>query len=292
MSPSPPRWIALLVLLLSGGGLRADLVTAERLYGEQRYAEAQPEFEAALATDPTNRSALLHLGKLAAKRRDRAEAVRYLKQAVELLPEDAELQFEYGAACSFYADSLGTTLRAAIEARRGRIAMERAVELEPDNFMFRQGLIEFYTTAPRIVGGSMPKAYEQADAIAARDSDQGAFATANLKIVERDYRAALDILAGVLRNEPDNYYALFQFGRTSATSGLDLDAGRAALRRCLELPAPDKGAPPASVWWQVSLIESRQGNLAAARQALVQAQALAPNDSRIATALAEMPAGS
>lgn len=288
--PSPASF-ALLMFALLATFARADLAEAEALYGELRYAEAQPLFEAVLAADPTSRSALLHLGKLAAKRRDRAASVDYLKQAVELDPDDAELQFEYGAACSFHADSLGTSLRAALQARRGRLAMERSVELAPDNLMFRQGLIEFYSSAPGIVGGSMSKAYAQAAAIAERDANQGAFAFANLKLVEKDYRAALDTFAQVLANAPDNYYALFQFGRTAAESGLDLAAGLTALRRCLEVPVPDKGAPPAYVWLQISRIAAQQGDPTAARIALEEACRLAPNDARLVAALAAMSPG-
>ena len=288
-----PRWIRLsfhcLCCLLPWGSLRADLLSdARSLYDESRYAEAEPLFAAVLAGAPDNRDALLHLGKLAAKRQDRATAVDYLKHAVALNPDDAELQFEYGAACSFYAATLGTSIRAAWHARNGRIAMEKSVKMAPENLIYRQGLLEFYCSAPMIVGGSMAKAKAQAVAISALDVNQGAFAKANLQLVEKDYAGALITLTSVLERAPDNYFALFQFGRTAAQSGERLADGLVALRRCLELKTPDKGAQPAYVWWHIGKILTQQGDRAAARLALETARQLAPFDSRIAKALAEL----
>lgn len=71
----------------------------------------------------------------------------------------------------------------------------------------------------------MRKAYAQADAIARSDAAQGAFARANLHRNEGDYAAALVTLYVILKNSPDNYFALFQFGRCAADSGLALSRG-------------------------------------------------------------------
>ncbi|WP_221033111.1 tetratricopeptide repeat protein [Actomonas aquatica] len=290
------RLATLLFLLLASPlvHLRADdvattdLDTACDLFNERRYAEAQPLFEAALAAEPNNTTALLHLGKLAAKRRERELAVDYLQRAVDLEPDNAEFQFEYGAACSLHAGSLGTSFGALRQAHRGRKAMERAVELAPENLIFRQGLLEFYATAPGIAGGSMRKAFEQAEAIATRDADQGAFARANLQRAEDDHAGALATLGGILERAPDNYFALYQFGRCAAESGLELERGLAALQHCLELPAPDKGAPPAYVWWRIGEIQAQRGDPSAAREAAARALELAPNDQRLARGVADI----
>src|SRR5690606_18778134 len=135
--------------------------------------------------------------------------------------------------------------RALGQALRGRNAMERAVELAPDDLSFRQGLLEYYASAPGIAGGSMDKAFVQADEIARRDLDRGAFARAHLQKAQDNLAGAMETLAAVLERAPDNYFALFEFGRCGALSGLHLEKALAALQRCLELPAPDKGSPPA-----------------------------------------------
>ena len=195
MLPSALRFTLLVLLASVSASASTDvpppLAEAHALFAERRYAEAQAVFESILAAEPENTDVLMHLGKLAAKRRERQLAVDYLQRAVDLAPGNAELQFEYGAACGFLADGLGTSLKALRFAHRSRKAMERAVELAPDDLVFRQGLLEFYASAPGIAGGSMRKAYDQADAIASRNLDQGAFARANLQRVENDHAGAL-----------------------------------------------------------------------------------------------------
>ncbi|MCC5023150.1 MAG: tetratricopeptide repeat protein [Candidatus Synoicihabitans palmerolidicus] len=133
----------------------SDLAAAQSLFEARRYVEAQPLFEAVLVNAPDDPTALLHLGKLAAKRRERELAVTYLQHALAIVPDDTEPNFEYGAACSFWAGELGTSFKALRQAHRGRKAMERAVELAPDNLVFRQGLRECHASAPGIAGGSM-----------------------------------------------------------------------------------------------------------------------------------------
>lgn len=262
---------------------------AEALFGQRRYAEAQPLFEAALTADPTNLQALLHLGKLAIKRSAYDQAVEFFGRAVVQAPDDADTLFELGAASSLYADTLGTSLKALQAARRGRSALERSVELAPANLIHRQALLEFYATAPLIAGGSKHKALAQADAIAKLDADQGAFAHANLQRLDHDLAGAMTTLATVIERAPDNYFALFQFGRCAAESGIALQRGLAALQHCLELTPPEKAAPPAVVWWRIGQIEQQLGRLPAARAAFLEACTLAPHESQFAADLAALP---
>jgi len=281
--------ITLTVLVNTLAAASSSLAEAEALFNERRYAEAQPVFEAVLKSEPENPRVLLQLGKLATKRGDRALAVKYLAKAVAIAPDHAELQFEYGAASSLYAGSLGMSFTALGAARRGRESMQNAVELEPSNLMFRQGLLEFYAGAPTLVGGDLKQAHTQAEEIAAIDPDQGAFAHAKLYRAAGDHPAAVSALASILERNPDNYSALFQFGRGAAESGLELERGLQNLHRCLELPPPDKGASPASIWWRIGQIQSRLGHLPAAREALARAQSLAPHDARITKEIAALP---
>jgi tetratricopeptide (TPR) repeat protein len=259
---------------------------AQVLFEERRYPEAQDAFAALHESFPDHPGVLMYLGKLAAKRQERKQAMDYLAQAVALVPDDAELQFEYAAACGFYASTLGTSLKALRYARQAGKSLQRSIELEPDNLSFRQGFIEFSLEAPAIAGGGSRRAHAQAAAIAERNPVKGAYAWAMIHRAEGNHADALASLEELISLAPDNYFALFNFGRCAAESGQRLEEGRAHLQRCLELPAPDQAAPPAHVWWNIATIEKRLGDRPAAVAALREAVALAPHDARIAEDLA------
>lgn len=273
-------WLLLLLSPLISYATPLDDATA--LFDNRRYAEAEAAFTALHAKHPDHPQVLLYLGKLAAKRQNRPQAIAYLSRAVEINPDNAELQFEYGAACGLYAGTLGTSFSALRHARRASKAMQRAIELEPDNLTFRQGMIEFSLNAPAIAGGGRSRAYDQADAIAERDPAKGAFARASLQRSEGNHTAAMQTLDELIVMAPDNYFALFNFGRCAAESGERLAEGLARLQRCLELPAPDQAAPPAEVWWNIASIEKQRNNRRAAITALEKAAALAPHHTSIA----------
>jgi len=262
------------------------LAAAQELFEERRYAEAQPAFESLHEAYPDHPTILMYLGKLAAKRQDRKRSLDYFEQALALRPEEADYHFEYGAACGLYAGSLGTSLKALTFARRASKSMARAIELDPDNLTYRQGLIEFSLEAPALAGGGSKRAHAQADAIAQRDPAAGAFAHAAIYRAEGEHIAAMKVLAELIALAPDNYFALFNFGRCAAESGEQLEQGRSYLKTCLTLSAPDQAAPPAHVWWNLATIEKQLGNRENAIEALRNATQLAPHDDRIARDLA------
>lgn len=276
-----------ILLLLIGGHVMGEssgnvMEGARALFDERRYAEAETAFAELHTTYPDHPEVLMYLGKLAAKRHERELAMDYLSQAVNLAPEDAQIQFEYAAACGFYAGSLGTTLKALTYARRAGKSMRQAIELEPDNLNFRQGYIDFCLEAPAIAGGGHRRAHEQAAAITARDPVKGAFAQASIHRAEGNHPAAMEVLDDLIALAPDNYFALYNFGRCAAESGGRLEEGLAHLQKCLTLPAPDQAPPPAHAWWNIATIQKQLGNRSEAIVALREANALAPNDPRIA----------
>lgn len=273
----------------SDAGFSVD--DARALFDDRRYAEAQGAFESLHVTFPDHPEVLMYLGKLAAKRGEREAAMNYLQRAVELSPADGQLHFEYAAACGFYAGTLGTSLKALGHARRAGQHMRRAIELEPDNLTFRQGYIDFCMQAPGIAGGGHRRAHEQAAAIAQRDAVKGAFAQATIHRAEDNHPAAMEVLAELIALAPDNYFALFNFGRCAAESGERLAEGLAHLQTCLTLPAPDQAPPPAHVWWNIATIQKHLGNRSDALLALQTANTLAPHDQRIAEDLQAYLAG-
>jgi tetratricopeptide (TPR) repeat protein len=281
-----PLWVSLSVILASVGVAASPLQEARKLYDERRYAEAEQAFSQLESAYPDHPEVLLYAGKLAIKRREWTVALNFLERAQQLKPTDANISFELGTAAGLYAGSLGKSLAALSHARRASKSMSRAIELDPANLSYRQALIEFSLNAPTLAGGGHKQAHQQADAIAEIDAAQGAFAHAGIHRAAGDHTAAMLALDDLISVAPDNYFALFRFGRCAAESGERLDEGLARLEKCLSQPAPERAASHAEVWWNIATIHKQLNDRDAALSALEQAVTLAPEHRQIATDLA------
>jgi tetratricopeptide (TPR) repeat protein len=258
------RFLVLFAASAAGLCAAAPIDDAVGLYKAKRYPEARGLFEKISAAEPGNPAAHYYLGVLAEKRSDTDEAVKQLETATKLDPKNSTYFLELGGAYGTAINKAGMFAKLSL-AKQCCTALETAVQLAPDSIDARNGLMSFYRTAPTFVGGGMSKAYEQAAEIKKRDPVIGAYAYGQLYVSEKKYDDAFVALEGVLQTHPDNYLALYSIGRTAAESGLRLDRGEQALRRCLEL-TPGKNEPgPAAVQWRLGNIAEKRGARDAAR---------------------------
>lgn len=145
---------------------------------------------------------------------------------------------------------------------------ERAVQLDPNNPKYIKGLLEYYKSAPAIVGGGEDKAWElieeklkTAEAIA-----DDLFIEAGLlaqqqqqfELSQRYFKQAANSEKRVIR-----LLALYQLGRTSVFSGRDLALGIGALKNYMQawLPSDQKLNLPESHWarWRISQLYDLMG---------------------------------
>ena len=282
-----------LLFLLGGAALSAaeepraedTLAAARELIAASRLPEAREPLEALLKRAPANVEAALILADVYNGLGRRDQAIELLGPFVEKHPDDPRV---LGACAGQYllrSGELGLGFRALRLARRGSELMERAVALAPANIAYREGLVDFYRQAPGIAGGSLEKARGHADAIAKIDPVRGAAWQASILVQEKKFPEALAACDAALAKRPDDYVALFTLGRTVAESGLRLDDGEAALRRCLaRAPAPSEPGH-AAVWLRLGLIAEHRGDRAAARAAYEKSLELEPGSRQPAEAL-------
>jgi len=275
------------LLTLAAGVYGAE--SAEYLLRQRRLPEAEAAFTLRVQRDARDAEAHHQLGRLALARRDFAAAMPHLEKAAELEPARAEYHFHYGAACVQHADQLGKTFKALGLARRGRAAMERAAELAPDRAEYQHGLIEYFARAPAIAGGSMEKARAYAQALRARDPREGTLALAGLHLRARQPGEAIALYTAHLSHQPDDYQVLYLLGRAAADAGEQVEAGRAALERCLRLPPPPRGVPHAVVNFHLGRLHQHAGDFDAARRAYAAALALEPDHTAARAALDALP---
>lgn len=242
------------------------LATARALVAAGRDAEAREALTRLVATAPKTAEAHYQLGLLAARAKDHDAAIKHLEKAVGLAPDQVDYLLNLAG---LYGNKAGAANMFAQVRLAGKIRdlLEQAVKLAPANPDARQALGQFYTQAPAVVGGGTAKAHEQADALLALAPARGRAAKADVFARDKQYAEAFALYDATLEETPDDYATLYRVGRLAALSGQRLEQGRAALLRCLALPAPNGAPHHAAAHWRLGLIHEKFGDPAAARTA-------------------------
>ena len=144
------------------------LATAIRRFEAREFASARDLLQRVTAAEPRNAPAAFYLGRSLYALRDINGAVRWLEKATQLAPDSARYHLLLADAVGMQAQNASILKQPGL-ARKAKAALERAVELDPQNVDAHWGLMQFYLIAPGIVGGSDDKARAQAEIIAAID---------------------------------------------------------------------------------------------------------------------------
>jgi tetratricopeptide (TPR) repeat protein len=264
-----------------------EFEAALALFNAKRYPEARAAFERVVAADPANAAANHFLGRTIAARNDTAafeEALPWLAKAIQLQPDNPAYLGIYGGT-SLQLAGRTNTLSAAT---KGRDAMEKALAIDPDYLAAREGLFQFYQRAPWPIGSSA-KAKVQLDEIRKRDPDLATILGVVSKTDAKDYTAAFKMCEDVLAKNPNNYTALYHYGRTASVSGQNLARGLECLKQCLNYEAPSPASPTHSHAWQrIGNILEQLDRPTEARAAYENSLKLDPSNRRASDALAKL----
>lgn len=284
-------WFRLALLLLFGAvavHAASELEGALQLAQAGRYPEARERLEKLVAQEPANPAAWHHLGLVWRARHDDqayAEAAKAQEKAVELEPNNADYQAEYGRTLM----EMASRTRSLSAATKGRDAAERAVALNPGHLDAREGLFQFYSRAPFLAGGSTKKAETQLAEIRRRDPDRAATLEILAKANAKDFNEAFRLCDQLLAKNEANYTVLYQFGRTASVSGRQIERGLACLRKALTLDPPSSTAPTHShVLFRIGDLEEKSGHRELARQAYTEAVRLDAGNAQAQVALEKL----
>lgn len=253
-------------------GTSSSALSGEELFAGREYDRARGAFLARLTTNPRDAAAMAYMGRIAQAQQKRGEAIDWLEKAVKLEDGNAMFHFWLGSAIGEEAQR-ASKLRQPFLARRIKSEFERAVALDSTLLEPRFGLVDFYTVAPGIMGGSIEKAREQAAAIARRNPMRGHLAYARIAMRQKDDSATVREHEAAIAAAPDStqaYYALSSFHRSrshwleamevmdrlmkarpsdpaphrwwgiiSATSGIDMERGERELKHYLANALPE-----------------------------------------------------
>ena len=265
----------------------ADFDAALTLFKAKRYPEARDAFEKVIAAEPKNAAAYHYLGRTIVIRNDEGayeEGLKPLAKAVELEPRNPVYLGIYGGT-SLQLANRTHSFSAAI---RGRDAMEKAIQIDPDYLDAREGLFQFYQRAPWPLGSST-KAAAQLEEIRKRDPDLATVLSITSRTAAKDFPGAFKLCDEVLAKKPDSYIALYHYGRTAAMSGQNLERGVACLERCLKIDPPTPASPSHSnVWQRIGNLREQLRQPDAARAAYETALKLDPGNRQASEALSKL----
>jgi tetratricopeptide (TPR) repeat protein len=276
-----------LALASSAGAASAEFTAAETLFKARRYPEAAAALEKVAAAEPGNAAACHYLGLALKRGNDPAameRALVWLAKAVELEPGNAAYLADFGGTSL----ELASRTRSYSAATRGRDAMEKALTMDAGNLDAREGLFQFYTRAPWPLGSSAKAAAQLAE-IRKHDPDRGAVLAVIAKADAKDYAGAFALCDTVLAKNPDHYVACYQYGRTAAICGQNLERALASLQKCLAQEPPSPASPSHSnVWQKIGHIEEQLKHPAEARAAYETALRLDATNQPARDALAKL----
>lgn len=260
------------VFLATAAFGQSSLDKGKRLFEQRQYAEANGILDAVDEDDSDYAAAQYYLGRIAFANKKFDEAADYFEEATE--SRNGEVAEYY----TWLGDTYGTiageanVFRQGILAPKMKAAWEKAIALDSKNLGARLSLIQFYTQAPSLMGGSMDKAKEMARQIKSFNAVQGHRSMGNLFVKEKNmaeaemefiemvrldpnmlsilgnfymstkaYEKSFALFDEAIKKNPMDMSAAYQLGRTCAVSGQRLDDGEAYLLRYLAYtPKPNE----------------------------------------------------
>jgi tetratricopeptide (TPR) repeat protein len=267
-------------------------------------------------------TSLIGQGRAALDRDEPGRAIELLEKAVDQNPASAEAHGCLGVAYGSAALTSNIVRRMSL-AQKARCELEKAVQLDPAQVDARIGLLEYYTLAPRLLGGDIEKAREQANLIKSRDLIGGhrahAFIDAHLnqidlarkefrdavaeqplsakshywlgsfyEMTDKNYPAASAEFETAARLDPTDMLVRFEIGHLAALTGIDLVRGQAALIAYLNhKPAKDEPSLDRAAYWLGAIFEKR-GNETAAREQYADALRVNPKQKDVMEAMARL----
>lgn len=172
------------------------------LFAKARYTELlqQLERDPVAQQDP---ELMLLRARALIQQQFREEANTLLNELIKQFPEHSALLTQAALNKIALANS-GNIFNARKRATDGLELLQKAISLDPKNYLAQQALINFYQVAPATAGGSKALAAELTEKLFALDPVQGTLARASNAVAEGRLSDALALLEAQLVQTPDN----------------------------------------------------------------------------------------
>ena len=300
--------------------LGQSLEEARLSFDNKEYKQAEQLF-AAVHAEKKDAESAYYLGRIALEKNEHADAIKWMEKAVDKETDNAEYHYWLSESYFRRIGEVGMLKKGGL-AKKGKRAAERAVEIDPSHKNARTSLVYFYVEAPSIAGGSVEKAYKQAEllkdhhpcrgqmmtamvhereeAFGAADAEyqavvenckdeENALYRAGLYFQGREqYNKAFDAFNLVTEHDPEAINAFYQVGRTAVLAEERLEEGEEAFKHVLKLAEDDDLSTRASAWWRLGMLYELSGDTNKATEAYKQSLAIKPDFDRAKQALSAM----
>ena len=263
-------------------------------------------------------AATYRAGREAMSRGDFDKAVALFEDAVRQQPDNSQWHYALAGAYGAQIQKAGLLKKMSL-AKKSKAEIERAIELDPNNFDARLALVEYCLQAPSIAGGGEEKAAQQAAEIRKRNALAGHRAMARIhqhhkkpELAQQEMAAAVKENPGsadahyyygatlmnlknykdastsfdnALRIDPEHRLSIFRLGQISVLSTSNYPRGEEMLKKYLTLTLGDNDPTHARAWYWLGQIYEKQGKKAEAKQAFATSLKLAPGAKDVTEAL-------
>jgi len=302
----------LLAALLHSSLVSAD-ISAIAAFEQNDLKQAKARFIQVLEKNDKDPVALHYLGKIAMREGEWDDAEEFIEKAIVQVPRDASVHFDAAQIMGAQAQN-SSIFSAPGYAKKALKGFRKAAELEPEKIDYHQGLMSFYLQAPGFLGGDEKLALQEAQAIAKLDKLEGIIAMANIyqnneefdklnghyqsatekypdsarlffnrgmyyQTQEKFDLAIIDFSKASLMKAKDDedtsvFAALYQLGRSSVLSGIQIEQGIQSLQIFIDL-APRHDNLPSKPWakYRLGLLFAKKGDRTTARDFYKQAMA-------------------
>lgn len=274
--------------------------SVQKLFDERDYDAARREAEGMARRNDNDAAAQYCVGRIAYAQGQSNKAVDWFEKALDRDVSVAIYHLWLGNALGEEAKK-ANKFRQPFLARRVKSEFEAAVKLDPKNIDARHGLIQFYSQAPGVMGGSMTKAKEQASEIAklnrmrghlelaallekekdlvgaerelgaavtaASDSSAAYYALVSFYARQKQWDRGFETLEQLMKARPEETSAKLSYARVAFLSGQNLERGESEAKSWLATPPADASPQlTAAAHVRLAAIYDKQGRLDEARQ--------------------------
>ena len=268
--------LALLFLIVSPWAVSCPVDSLEKgigLFQSNKYDEAKQFFMNYIGKNGDHSDACHYMGRILIDEGDLKKAVDWFEKSVSLDDSSSRNYHWLAIAYGQRAQEAGLLKKAGLAKKMGK-AIDRAIELDPDNIDARFVALQYYAYAPGIMGGDDETARMHAAEIKKRDVKYGYAAFIEIykhdeeyDLLEQElsqrseqfpeeiayqkelawfchdhekYDEAFNIFENLIKAHPEHMDGYYQMARTASVSGQRLDRGRECFEYFIE-NVPEEG---------------------------------------------------